>query len=229
MKLIRYPLGLATLASAWVAPAAAAELSGEAGIVSDYRYRGFSLSDGKPAAQASITVEHDSGAYATLWTSTIDEPGFDADVEIDLTGGYAFDLADDLGLDLSTTYYVYPAEPGSNYVEASAVLERSKGPATLTAGFCFVPKQGGTRDEDGAKRSNSYLFAAASYEIEKLPLTLSAQIGHERGFFDEVEQSGKWDWGLGASLKLDNLRLGLAYSGTDAGRDGLIGSLFFDF
>ena len=70
------------------APAMAIDLSAEVGLVSEFRYRGYSLSDGNPAVQGSLTLEHDSGAYGSIWSSTIEESGFDADVEIDLTGGY---------------------------------------------------------------------------------------------------------------------------------------------
>jgi len=221
-------LGSLMLVACWPVPAAAVDVSAELGVVSDYRYRGYSLSDGKPAAQASITFEHDSGAYASIWSSTIDEPGFEADVEIDLTGGYALDLDDNLSLDISATYYAYPSEHGSNYVEATAVVERSIGPAALNAGFSFVPRQRATRDDEGLKHHSSYLFIGASYELSKLPLTLSAQLGHERGFFDEVEHGGKWDWSIGGSFTIDKFRMGMDYGGTDAGRDALVASLFVD-
>jgi uncharacterized protein (TIGR02001 family) len=222
-------LVLPMLAACWAQQAGAVDVSAELGVVSDYRYRGFTLSDGKSAAQASVTIEHDSGAYATLWASTIEEAGFDADVEIDLVGGYAVDLGGSLSLDLSAAYFVYPSEADSNYFEGTAALERTKGPTTLRAGLSFVPKQRGTQDEEGGGRRNSYLFAGASYELEKLPLTLGAELGHERGFFDGVEGGGKWDWCLVAGLQLDRFRVGLAYGGTDAGPDALVASLFVDF
>lgn len=222
-------LGTALLALVVAAPAAAADLSAELGLVSDYRYRGYTLSEGKPAAQGSLTIEHDSGAYASVWSSTIDEPDFDADVEVDLAAGYWLELSEGLGLDLSATYYVYPSESGSNYVEATALLERTAGPTTLRAGLSYVPRQGGTRDESGRTRANSYLFAGASYQLSDLPLTFRVEIGHERGFFDEVERGGKWDWGLGGTLALEKMRLGVTYSGTDAGPDALVASFFIDF
>lgn len=226
MKLRAFRPCMIMLAASCATPAMAIDVSGEIGLVSDYRYRGFSLSGGKPAAQASITIEHDSGAYASVWTSTIDGDDGAGNVELDLIGGYAFEIANKLSLDLSATYYVYPSEPDSNYLEGTAVLERESGPTTLKAGFSFVPKQHGTLDEQGDKNRNSYFFAGASYALTKLPLTLSGEIGHERGFFDEVEGGGKWDWALAASLELEPFRLGLSYGGTDAGSDTLVASLF---
>jgi uncharacterized protein (TIGR02001 family) len=217
---------MALLAGISAAPANAVDVTAELGLVSDYRYRGYSLSDGRPAAQGSVTIEHDSGAYASLWASTVDEPG--ADIELDFIGGYWLELSDALSLDLSAAYYAYPGGSGSNYVEATAALERSKGPETLKAGFSYAPKQHGTRDENGRTHASSYLFASASYALPRLPLTVSAELGHEQGYFDEVERGGKWDWCLSGKIVLDRLRLGLAYSGTDAGQDALVASLFVD-
>jgi hypothetical protein len=48
---------------------ALAQVSGSVGIVSDYRYRGYSLSGGDPAVQASVAWDRDSGAYAGLFAS----------------------------------------------------------------------------------------------------------------------------------------------------------------
>ena len=45
----------------------AQDWSAEVGLVSDYRYRGHSLSNSTPALQASLAGEHDSGLYAELW------------------------------------------------------------------------------------------------------------------------------------------------------------------
>jgi uncharacterized protein (TIGR02001 family) len=55
-------------AAALLAPSerVAAQWSGSAGVASDYRYRGVSLSDGRPSAQASVAYDHASGWYGGL-------------------------------------------------------------------------------------------------------------------------------------------------------------------
>lgn len=40
---------------------------GTLAIVSDYRFRGVSLSDGQPALQGELTVSHASGVYLSAW------------------------------------------------------------------------------------------------------------------------------------------------------------------
>lgn len=47
-----------------------AQVTGSVGAVSDYRYRGHSLSEGDPALQASVGYDAASGAYAGLFGST---------------------------------------------------------------------------------------------------------------------------------------------------------------
>lgn len=49
---------------------AQAQVSGSVGVVSDYRYRGHSLSDGDPAVQASVGYDAASGVYGGLFGST---------------------------------------------------------------------------------------------------------------------------------------------------------------
>jgi uncharacterized protein (TIGR02001 family) len=49
---------------AWAPALAMAQASFSVGAVSDYRYRGVSLSDGSPSLQANATYDHSSGAYA---------------------------------------------------------------------------------------------------------------------------------------------------------------------
>src|SRR4051812_15593973 len=89
------------------APAQAADLSGEATLVSDYRYRGISLSDGKPALQGSLDLEPEAGPYAGLWASSIRDEG-KTSAELALTAGDEVDLGGTFSLDLSATFYAYP-------------------------------------------------------------------------------------------------------------------------
>ena len=55
--------------------AAHAQVSGSVGAVSDYRYRGYSLSAGDPTLQAGIAWDGASGAYAGLFASGVRHGG----------------------------------------------------------------------------------------------------------------------------------------------------------
>ena len=220
------------LALSGASAAHAADLSAEIGVVSDYRYRGLSLSDGKPAIQASAPLEHQSGLYLNLWTSSIKEPGSAMSAEIDLAAGYEAELSKNVTLDLSATYYLYPADRDADYVEASAIIAIDAGDVTPSLGMSLAPGQRATRDELGRARRNLYLFGELAYEIPGSPITLQARAGHERGAFDEVDQGGKWDWSIGADWSLGRARIGFSYVGCGPERvasHALLGSLLISF
>jgi uncharacterized protein (TIGR02001 family) len=69
-------------------PAGAAGVEYNLGVVSDYVWRGVSQSDNHAAVQGGVDLKHQSGLYAGAWASTVDFA--DADVELDLYGGFAF-------------------------------------------------------------------------------------------------------------------------------------------
>jgi uncharacterized protein (TIGR02001 family) len=190
-------------------------LSYEAALVSDYRFRGLSLSDRDPAAQGGLSVAHVSGLYAGLWSSTIREPGEDTDLEIDLTGGYAAELGA-ASLGARTTWYIYPSDPALDYVEAGLVLSSTFGAASPSVGIDYVPAQGVTRDEAGRAHDNLYAYAAIDYALGGTPVTLHGRIGRETGAFDLDDRGGKWDWEAGASLEAGGLGFALSYVDSDA-------------
>jgi uncharacterized protein (TIGR02001 family) len=53
---------------------ARAQISASASLASDYRFRGISLSDGRPALTASLAYDHSSGAYAGVSVIGLDAP-----------------------------------------------------------------------------------------------------------------------------------------------------------
>jgi uncharacterized protein (TIGR02001 family) len=207
---------LAGMTSAVAAvPAAAAEeetkpphkLSFEIEAVSDYRYRGVSLSGGEPALQAEALLEFDSGVWASVWGSTLSG----TDVELQLGVGYSRDIFRQLNLEVSLNYYVYPSDASSNYFEGAAALSYPIGKLTPKIGLEYAPRQAHLRDEEGAKQDNLYTYFALDLEIAKTPVTLSGQIGYETGLFDTRVEGGKWDWRIGAAAETEWLNFGLAY------------------
>ena len=220
---------LALAATGFATAAPAADVSGSIGAVSEYRDRGISLSQGRPAIQGSVLVEHKSGLYAEAWGSSV---GRWPDAELDFSAGWAADLGGSVSADVYATLVAYPWDWGSTYVEGTAALAVARGPATIRTGVSVAPAQGGTRDESGRKRGNVYGFAQAAYEVPSMPLTLNAGLGYENGPFDTSGNGGKWDWSAGAELRLPPARAGLSYVGSDSptgDRHALIGTLFLDW
>ena len=100
------------------------EVSFNAAIVSDYRYRGVSQTRLKPALQGGADYTNNpTGFYAGTWLSTIKwtkDAGGDGDVEWDLYAGKRGDIAKDVAYDVGGLYYYYPSNglhPSANTFE----------------------------------------------------------------------------------------------------------------
>ena len=121
MKSLSLPLllaGASMLAStAATAQTAAPEssLSFNAGVVTDYRYRGISQSRLKPALQGGLDYADKSGFYVGAWGSTIkwlkDAGATDGSFELDLYGGYK-GSAGALSYDVGLLRYEYVGNKG---------------------------------------------------------------------------------------------------------------------
>jgi uncharacterized protein (TIGR02001 family) len=105
--------GLAAAQAATPSP-----LTGNATLITDYRFRGISQTFGKPAFQGGFDYAHASGFYAGNWNSNVSSnagyPG--GNLEMDFYGGYKRAFGD-YGLDAGLLYYYYP---GSTWTTALA-------------------------------------------------------------------------------------------------------------
>lgn len=176
-------------------------ISGGITAVSDYRFRGVSLSDKDFAIQPTLTIKHESGLYAGVWGSNLAENTGD-DIEVDLYAGFAG--GDELTYDIGATYYLYPGVSSFNYVEFTGKLGSTIGPATVGVQLSYVPEQDNTGDQD-----NIYYAANAAFAIPDTPITLTGSIGTEDGAFTAGDE--KVDWSLGATASYSGFTAGVAY------------------
>ncbi|MEY4721454.1 MAG: hypothetical protein RIQ46_1179, partial [Pseudomonadota bacterium] len=82
--------------------------SGNAALVTDYRFRGISLSAGDAAIQGTINVNHASGFYAGVWGSSLEDSAVYGHTELDVYAGWTGEVAPGLTADVGLLYYVYP-------------------------------------------------------------------------------------------------------------------------
>ena len=224
-------VGLAGTTPAWAQSTGESEsvsrftLSANAAIVSDYRFRGISLSDRDPAVQGGVDLSMDNGLFVGGWASSIADTG-GSNVEVDLYGGYAGSAA---GLDYTVTAlgYLYPGGSGVNYYEVSAGVEKGLGLATLGLEIAYVP------DQKNYPGDNVYVSGTAAIEIPETPLSATARVGRETSDFIK-----KWDWEAGIAYALGNFTTSLSYVDSDyggvgeagrLGRSGLVASIAVDF
>jgi len=112
------------LATAWVATASMgmaqaagpeSALTFNVGVVNNYLYRGISQTRGEPAVQGGLDYAHKSGFYVGAWASSIkwiednstSAVSVSGPTELDLYGGYKFDLAPGTAMDVGYLRYEY--------------------------------------------------------------------------------------------------------------------------
>ncbi|QYK01825.1 TorF family putative porin [Shewanella psychrotolerans] len=95
-----------------IALPASASVTGNAGVTSNYLWRGVTQTNDSAAVQGGIDYEHDSGFYLGTWASNVDF-GDDTTYEIDFYGGYAGSVGEDFGYDIGYLYYAYPDSDSS--------------------------------------------------------------------------------------------------------------------
>lgn len=207
-----------TAASAPAAPAVAAApeytLGYNVGAVSDYRYRGISQSRLQPAAQAGIDFSHTSGVYVGAWASSIKwikDAGGDANVELDIYGGYK-GTAGPVSYDVGVLTYQYPSarlsvSPNTTEIYVAGTV----GPATLKYSHA-VTNTFGFADS----KNSGYLDLSASFDLGN-GFSVVPHVGHQR-----IAGSGNGiysytDYSVTAIKDFGNgLAVSLAVVGTDA-------------
>ena len=183
----------AILSVATARPVFARDLSAEMAIVSDYRFRGLSLSDHMPVIQGGVGVEQD-GWQAQLWGSTRAD-GAAEGREIDLYLGRGGSVGA-LGYEAGARAYFVKGAPV--YLEVTAQLRRLLGPAQIAAELSYAPAQAGLGDN---------LYGAATLSLSPFAgLTLSARAGIE----DSATYGPKGDWELRAAFEAEPLLLSAA-------------------
>lgn len=217
-------------------------VSGSVTLASDYRFRGVSQTDKEMAVQGGLTIAHKSGVYIGTWASNLSAWGTfgGANMELDLIAGYKLPLSDSATLDVGLTWYMYPGGADkTDFAEPYVKLSGTAGPATLTAGIAYAPKQQalgrwyltgadaavGAYNDPGAKDDNLYVWGDAAVGLKGTPLAAKAHIGYSDGNAGlgpnatSVAPTGKyWDWSLGVDATWRNLSLGVSYIDTDISR-----------
>ncbi|MFC3100348.1 TorF family putative porin [Altererythrobacter lauratis] len=205
--------------SAFVAAPAAAqdigvEISANAAIVSEYRFRGVDLSGGDIAVQGGIDLALPAGFYVGTWGSSLDETtvGY-GHTELDIYGGWSSEVAPGVTFDVGGIFYLYPnAGAGDfDYYELYSSVGFEAGPAGLTLGVAYAPKQDSLGNTD-----NFYIYSDVSVGLPGTPISIDGHLGYTDGFLTYTANSKAWDYSIGASVGLgETLSLGVAYVGAE--------------
>lgn len=187
----------------------------------DWRERGLSWSDGKPAAGAFARVPLTSAFALDVDAITLRESarhgGADAGVIVAprytlTTGGWGFSAG--------ARGNIFVGRSGMSYGEIVAEAERTIGPVQLSAGAEFAPSQ------NAIGGHNLHLGAQASVGLPLTPLTVYGGIGHTSGSSRDdprawrLRPGGSYtDHRIGIEHASPFVSVGLRYSGTSISAD----------
>ncbi len=216
------------------APPSPITISGSVTAITDYRLRGVSQTDKHAAIQGALTIAHESGVYIGTFGSNLAGWGTfgGANVELDAIAGYKHTFGT-ATVDVGGTWYTYPGGfSESDVVELFGRVSGTHGPATLTGGVYYAPKQtslgnfSNTSYSRGQKQDNLYLTGDSAIAIPGLPVTAKGHIGYSHGNpglgpnGTSLAPTGEyWDWLLGFDVAAyKNLTFNVSYIDTDIGK-----------
>ena len=130
---------LAALVSSF-APLAAGQLSGDVAVVSDYRYRGVSMSGNRPAVQAGVSFDAHSGIYAGAFASTLDAAFIESSALVQAYAGFA-QRTGEAAWDAGASVTLFPQAGDYNYGEFHAGMSWEK----WSAAIHYAPEYFGRR------------------------------------------------------------------------------------
>lgn len=227
-------LSLSTVAATALlvsAPQAAAQddtppisFSANAALVSDYRFRGISLSDKDFAIQGGFDISTSSGFYVGTWGSSIEQLA-GSELELDVYAGYATSF-EDLSFDIGILAYTYPGSSNTTYWEAYSSIGGSLGNLGWTLGGAYAFDQDNIGGDD-----NIYIYLDTSMPLADGPVSISTHLAVEDGAFSFGKT--KWDWSVGLSYDISGASIGVAYVDTNIdtneGEGGIVVSLSSSF
>lgn len=216
-------------------------------VVNDYRYRGISQSNYKPAIQGGFDYAHESGFYIGNWNSSISwisdavsssglsgKQTVSAPIEMDFYAGFKKELiGEGFASDLGVLQYYYPTSglpsgaTNPNTTEIYAAQNFTFGPVTGFAKFSYAA----TTLFGNANSSGSYYpDLTVNYDTGVWGLALNAHIGYQyvagnvQGSKPAITNSSLYsytDYKLGVTKDLGGgLSLAAAYITTNAGKTG---------
>lgn len=197
-------------------------ISGNAGLFSDYRFRGISQTNKKPAFQGGFDIAHASGFYVGNWNSNVDSTLYNgANLEMDFYGGFKYPIGP-VTLDGGVYYYYYPGSgqsPAGSFKIDNTELYIGAGYETYSIKYSYaVSDFFGINDSKGSW----YLEGNGSYDLGN-GFGLVGHLGYQKlkNNARVIEIGGTTpvdsitDWKIGATYDWKGWVFGVAYVSTN--------------
>lgn len=194
-----------------LASVAQAEFSGNVALTSDYVFRGVSQNDSEMAIQGGFDYSHDSGFYAGVWASNVDDAAFaNSSIEVDTYLGWGGDVGP-VGVDVGFLRYNYPGRDSSIYEtntnEFHVGVSKDFGAVSTSFTAYYSP------DFFDAGAGKYYDLGVS---VPAGPVTISAHYGKtvidEKGAAADMDYD---DYSVGVSTEYEGFGFDLTYTNTN--------------
>ena len=218
-------------------------LSGNAGIYSDYLFRGISYGRGRGAFQAAIDYAHDNGLFMGMAYTTVDKDAIYGNTyEVDLYGGFRKAFTDEFALTGGFVTYYYPQN--NHYVhqhphvtELNVAVDYKQfnikyshsltdwfGVNTVSMGHGMIGHhEMGTGDSKGT----NYLEASYTTQLPNTGVNLVFHVGHQSVHNYHIADYTDYSVGINKDFAIGNLQgwnAGVSYFLLDADDDWYVAS-----
>ena len=195
---------LAIVAMALItATAAQAQITGNLGLTSDYRFRGVSQTQNAPAVQGGIDYNHVSGLYIGNWNSSVSSQLYTngAGVESDVYAGFRKQVFGNFVVDVGSYNYFYPRAGTNGSFDTNEIFAGIGYKELITVKYSHA-----LSDYFGTANSKNSFYVQADAAIPLARnLQLVAHIGHTNVANSSSLDYTDYNVGLGYDLKGWNL------------------------
>jgi uncharacterized protein (TIGR02001 family) len=200
-------------------------VTGNLGVFSDYRFRGISQTNKRPAIQGGIDLNTKWGLYAGNWNSNVDSAAYSgSSIEMDFYGGWKTSW-EGFGFDVGALYYYYPGSGANNTLKidnTELYIGSSWGPISLKYSYA-VSDFFGVPGTKGAY----YVLLSGAHDFGN-GFGINGSVGYQGGLkngdpgysscvteFDGQVSCSITDYKLQGTYTIDGWVFGLAYVSTN--------------
>lgn len=196
-------------------PASPHTFTGNVTVASDYRFRGISQTEEKPAIQGGFDYSHSSGFYVGNWNSNVSGDFIaDGSIEMDFYAGYKFEPVKDVMADVGILQYYYPGaeiDDSTDYDTTEIYVGASWKWLSAKYSYAVSDDVFGIADADGSW----YLDLNGNFEVADKTM-LNVHVGRQKFRGPNSDGTSYTDWKIGVTRDFGFATLGLAYIDTNA-------------
>ena len=179
---------------------AQAQVTGNLGLTSDYRFRGVSQTQNAPAVQGGIDYNHKSGFYVGNWNSSVSSDLYTngSGVESDLYAGFKSKFLG-FDLDVGSMNYFYPRatnNTSTNFDTNELYVAVGKGPLTAKVSNSLSNYFGTSNS-----KNSQYYQADIVQPLGKSKISLLAHVGRTEVNNNSNLNYTDYNVGLGYNLQ----------------------------